>query len=91
MIEVGVDNIITDKPDAIQNWLQAWNELSGTEKIALWLRNLFLQTTLENITLWLRNLFLQDDSVLGTEPLTYHRQIKNASIGHTFIRACFVC
>ena len=69
MIEVGVDNIITDKPDAIQNWLQAWNDLSGTEKIALWLRNLFLQTTLENITLWLRNLFLQDDSVLGTEPL----------------------
>jgi glycerophosphoryl diester phosphodiesterase len=68
MIEVGVDNIITDKPDAIQNWLQAWNELSGTEKIALWLRNLFLQTTLENITLWLRNLFLQDDSVLGSEP-----------------------
>jgi glycerophosphoryl diester phosphodiesterase len=69
MIEVGVDNIITDKPDAIQNWLQAWNDLSGTQKIALWLRNLFLQTTFEKITLWLRNLFLQGDSVLGTEPL----------------------
>jgi glycerophosphoryl diester phosphodiesterase len=68
MIEVGVDNIITDKPDAIQNWLQAWNDLSGTEKIALWLRNLFLQTTFEKITLWLRNLFLQGDSVLGAEP-----------------------
>ena len=69
MIEVGVDNIITDKPDVIQNWLQTWNDLSGTEKIALWLRNLFLQTTFEKITLWLRNLFLQGDSVLGTEPL----------------------
>jgi len=69
MIEVGVDNIITDNPVAIQNWLQAWNDLSGTEKIALWLRNLFLQTTFEKITLWLRNLFLQGDSVLGTESL----------------------
>jgi hypothetical protein len=68
MIEVGVDNMITDKPVAVQNWLQAWNDLSGTEKIALWLRNLFLQTTFEKITLWLRNLFLQGDSVLGTEP-----------------------
>jgi glycerophosphoryl diester phosphodiesterase len=69
MIEVGVDNIITDKPVAIQNWLQAWNDLSDTEKIALWLRNLFLQTTFEKITLWLRNLFLQGDSVFDTEPL----------------------
>ena len=68
MIEVGVDNIITDKPVAIQGWLQAWNDLTGTEKIALWLRNLFLQTTFEKITLWLRNLFLQDNTVLGTEP-----------------------
>jgi glycerophosphoryl diester phosphodiesterase len=69
MIEVGVDNIITDKPDVIQNWLQTWNNLSNTEKLALWLRNLFLQTTFEKITLWLRNLFLQDNTVLGTEPL----------------------
>jgi len=69
MIEVGVDNIITDKPVAIQNWLQAGNNLSGTEKISLWLRNLFLQTTFEKITLWLRNLFLQGDSVLDTETL----------------------
>ena len=68
MIEVGVDNIITDKPVDIQNWLKSWNDLSGTEKIALWLRNLFLQTTFEKITLWLRNLFLQGDSVLGAEP-----------------------
>ena len=68
MIEVGVDNIITDKPVAIQGWLQAWNDLTGTEKIALWLRNLFLQTTFEKITLWLRNLFLQDNTVLDTEP-----------------------
>ena len=68
MIEAGVDNIITDKPAAIQNWLQAWNDLTGTEKIALWLRNLFLQTTFEKITLWLRNLFLQDNTVLDTKP-----------------------
>ena len=69
MIEVGVDNIITDKPAAIHKWLQAWNDLSGTEKIALWMRNLFLQTTYEKISLWLRNLFLQGHSVLGTESL----------------------
>jgi glycerophosphoryl diester phosphodiesterase len=28
MIEVGVDNIITDKPEAIQNLLQSWNDHS---------------------------------------------------------------
>jgi glycerophosphoryl diester phosphodiesterase len=69
MIEVGVDNIITDKPEAVQNWLQAWNNLTGTQKIALWLRNLFLKTTLENITHWLQNLFTHDEYVLGTNPL----------------------
>jgi glycerophosphoryl diester phosphodiesterase len=42
MIEVGVDNIITDKPDYIRNVLRAWNDLSDTEKIALWLRNLIV-------------------------------------------------
>jgi glycerophosphoryl diester phosphodiesterase len=68
MIEVGVDNIITDKPEAIQNLLQSWNDLTGTEKIALWLRNLFLQTTLEKITLWVRNFFSQDNSTPGMEP-----------------------
>lgn len=67
MIEVGVDNIITDKPAAVQEWLKAWNDLSGTQKIALWLRNLFLETTYKKITLWLRNLFLKGDSVLGAE------------------------
>jgi glycerophosphoryl diester phosphodiesterase len=68
MIEVGVDNIITDKPEAIQNLLQSWNDLTGTEKIALWLRNLFLQTTLEKITLWVRHFFSQDNSTPGMEP-----------------------
>ena len=67
MIEVGVDNIITDKPVAVQNWLQAWQDLSGTQKIALWLRNLFLQTTYKKITLWLRNLYLHGGSVLDTK------------------------
>jgi glycerophosphoryl diester phosphodiesterase len=69
MIEVGADNIITDKPAAVQKWLQAWNNLTGTQKIALWLRNLFLKTTLENITLWLRNLISHDEHVLGINPL----------------------
>ena len=43
MIEVGVDNIITDKPEFVQRLLRAWNDLSDTEKIALWLRHLFLE------------------------------------------------
>jgi glycerophosphoryl diester phosphodiesterase len=42
MIEVGVDNIITDKPAYIGDVLRAWNDLSDTEKIALWLRNLIV-------------------------------------------------
>jgi glycerophosphoryl diester phosphodiesterase len=42
MIEVGVDNIITDDPKFIQNLLRTWNDLTDTEKIALWLRNLIL-------------------------------------------------
>jgi glycerophosphoryl diester phosphodiesterase len=42
MIEVGVDNIITDKPAYIRDVLRAWNDLSDTEKIALWLRNLIV-------------------------------------------------
>ena len=69
MIEVGADNIITDKPAAINTWLQAWNALTGSQKIALWLRNLFLKTTLKDITLWLRNLLQQDDLGLGMNPL----------------------
>ena len=68
MIEVRVDNIITDKPDAVRKLLQSWNDLTGTEKIALWLRNLFLKTTLENITLWVRHFFSQDDAAPGMEP-----------------------
>ena len=68
MIEVGVDNIITDKPDAIQDLLQAWNDLTGTKKIALWLRNLFLQTTLEKTIYWVRNFFSRNDSAPGFEP-----------------------
>jgi len=43
MIEVGVDNIITDKPDFIRNLLRTWNDFTDTEKIALWLRNLILE------------------------------------------------
>jgi glycerophosphoryl diester phosphodiesterase len=42
MIEVGVDNLITADPEFIQHLLQTWNDLTDTEKIALWLRNLIL-------------------------------------------------
>jgi len=41
MIEIGVDNIITDRPKAMRELLSAWNDLTDTEKVALMLRNLF--------------------------------------------------
>ena len=43
MIEVGVDNIITDYPQKVRGYLEAWNALSGSEKIALMLRNLIVE------------------------------------------------
>jgi glycerophosphoryl diester phosphodiesterase len=43
MIEMGVDNIITDNPEFVQNVIRAWNDLSDMEKIALRLRRLFLE------------------------------------------------
>jgi glycerophosphoryl diester phosphodiesterase len=42
MIELGVDNIITDYPDGVRRLLNAWNELTDSEKIALMLRNLIV-------------------------------------------------
>ena len=42
MFEMGVDNIITDEPLDIRRWLEEWNELSNTEKIALMLRQLIV-------------------------------------------------
>ena len=42
MIEMGVDNIITDEPVDIRSLLEEWNELSDREKIALMLRNLIV-------------------------------------------------
>ncbi len=42
MIEMGVDNIITDEPMEIRGLLKEWNELSDKEKIALMLRNLIV-------------------------------------------------
>jgi glycerophosphoryl diester phosphodiesterase len=42
MIEMGVDNIITDEPLDIRSLLEEWNELSDSEKIALMLRNLIV-------------------------------------------------
>jgi glycerophosphoryl diester phosphodiesterase len=43
MIELGVDNIITDDPKLLKNLLRAWKDLSDSEKIALMLRNLFIE------------------------------------------------
>ena len=40
MIEMGVDNIITDNPEGLRKLLQAWNDLTDSEKIALTLRRL---------------------------------------------------
>jgi glycerophosphoryl diester phosphodiesterase len=42
MIEVGVDNIITDSPREVRRYLETWNTLSGGEKIVLMLRNLIV-------------------------------------------------
>jgi glycerophosphoryl diester phosphodiesterase len=42
MIEVGVDNIITDYPREVRRYLETWNALSGSEKIVLMLRNLIV-------------------------------------------------
>jgi len=42
MIEMGVDNIITDYPEDIRSILEAWNALSDSEKIVLMLRNLLV-------------------------------------------------
>ncbi len=43
MIEVGVDNIITDYAQKVRDYLEAWNALSGSEKIVLMLRNLIVE------------------------------------------------
>ncbi len=40
MIEMGVDNIITDDPEGLRRLLQAWNGLTDTERIAVMLRRL---------------------------------------------------
>ncbi len=42
MIEMGVDNIITDERALIRRLLKKWNELSGIEKLVLMLRNLII-------------------------------------------------
>jgi len=43
VIEMGVDNIITDEPVDIRRFLEEWNELSDSERIALMLRNLIVR------------------------------------------------
>jgi glycerophosphoryl diester phosphodiesterase len=42
MIEMGVDNIITDEPAEIRSLLEAWHSLSDSEKIVLMLRSLIV-------------------------------------------------
>jgi len=44
MIERGVDNIITDRPDYLIRLLRIWEGLSDIEKITLMFRNLLLRT-----------------------------------------------
>jgi hypothetical protein len=40
MIEMGVDNIITDDPEGLRRLLRGWNDLTDTERIAVMLRRL---------------------------------------------------
>jgi glycerophosphoryl diester phosphodiesterase len=42
MIEMGVDNIITDHPRDLRGFLEEWNSLSDHEKIILMLRNIIV-------------------------------------------------
>jgi glycerophosphoryl diester phosphodiesterase len=43
MIEMGVDNIITDYPQRLRRFLEAWNALSDGEKIILMLRKFIVE------------------------------------------------
>jgi glycerophosphoryl diester phosphodiesterase len=40
LIEIGVDNLITDRPAPMRSLVDAWNNLSDSERITLMLRNL---------------------------------------------------
>jgi len=42
MIEMGVDNIITDEPADIRSWIEEWNNLSYGKRMTLMLRNLIV-------------------------------------------------
>ena len=42
MVEMGVDNIITDYPREVRGFIQEWQALSDTERIVLMLRNLIV-------------------------------------------------
>ena len=42
MVEMGVDNIITDHPREVRSYIETWNTLSNVEKIVLMLRNLIV-------------------------------------------------
>jgi glycerophosphoryl diester phosphodiesterase len=42
MIGMGVDNIITDHPERVRGWIEAWRDLSAGERVALMLRNLIV-------------------------------------------------
>jgi len=46
MIEMGVDNIITDNPEGLRRLLQAWNDLTDSERIAVMLRRLIQRKNL---------------------------------------------
>ena len=42
MVEMGVDNIITDYPREVRRFIQEWQALSDSERIVLMLRNLIV-------------------------------------------------
>jgi hypothetical protein len=42
MVEMGVDNIITDYPREVRGFIQEWQALSDSERIVLMLRNLIV-------------------------------------------------
>ena len=42
MIAMGVDNIITDQPADVRNWVNGWSELSDSERVALMLGSLIV-------------------------------------------------
>ncbi|MHC5023737.1 MAG: glycerophosphodiester phosphodiesterase family protein [Planctomycetota bacterium] len=43
MIRMGVDNIITDRPEAVRRWMEQWQSLSDSERLAIMLGSLIVE------------------------------------------------